>query len=99
MWLLLLSNLAGKIAAVWMGGADPLAGLALWFVPDGLLAYHVFMPHAQGLVRAPRRFATRRREVWLTIDDGPDPVDTPQILELLAAHDARATFFVVGRNA
>ena len=40
-----------------------------------------------------------RPEVWLTIDDGPDPEDTPRILELLAAHGARATFFVIGENA
>lgn len=34
----------------------------------------------------------------LTFDDGPDPCYTPQILDLLAAHGARATFFVVGRK-
>ena len=32
----------------------------------------------------------------LTFDDGPHPVYTPQILDLLAEYDARATFFVVG---
>ena len=37
--------------------------------------------------------------MWLTIDDGPDPEDTPRILELLSAHGARATFFVIGKNA
>jgi peptidoglycan/xylan/chitin deacetylase (PgdA/CDA1 family) len=97
-WFLLLFNLAGKIAALAVGSAVPAVALALWFVPDAVLAYHVFTPHAQGLVRAPRRFHTERREVWLTIDDGPDPTDTPQILALLAAHDARATFFTIGRN-
>lgn len=45
------------------------------------------------------RFSTDRREVWLTIDDGPDPRDTPDILDLLARHGAKATFFVVGRKA
>lgn len=35
--------------------------------------------------------------VYLTIDDGPHPVYTPQILDILARHNARATFFVVGR--
>jgi peptidoglycan/xylan/chitin deacetylase (PgdA/CDA1 family) len=43
-------------------------------------------------------FATDRREVWLTIDDGPDPATTPRVLELLEAHGARATFFVVGEQ-
>ena len=98
-WFLLLFNLAGKIAAVLLGWAAPVAALALWFGPDLLLAYHVFAPRAQGLVRAHWRFTTPRREVWLTIDDGPDPEDTPRILALLAAHGARATFFVIGKNA
>jgi peptidoglycan/xylan/chitin deacetylase (PgdA/CDA1 family) len=35
----------------------------------------------------------------LTFDDGPDPVYTPQILEVLARHGVRATFFCVGEAA
>ena len=99
MWFLITLNLTGKVAALIVGWTAPAAGLALWFGPDALLAYHLFVPSAQGLVRMPRRFATGRREVWLTIDDGPDPDDTPRILELLAAHGARATFFVIGEKA
>ena len=34
--------------------------------------------------------------VYLTYDDGPDPRFTPAILDLLDAHQAKATFFVVG---
>ncbi len=34
--------------------------------------------------------------VYLTFDDGPHPVHTPQVLDVLAAHGAQATFFVVG---
>lgn len=34
--------------------------------------------------------------VYLTFDDGPGP-DTPKFLDLLAAHDIKATFFVTGR--
>lgn len=36
--------------------------------------------------------------VALTFDDGPDPVHTPRILEVLAAAGVRAAFFVVGRH-
>jgi peptidoglycan-N-acetylglucosamine deacetylase len=43
--------------------------------------------------------ATERGEVALTIDDGPDPVVTPAVLDLLDKHGARATFFCVGRQA
>lgn len=38
------------------------------------------------------------REVWLTIDDGPSG-DTAAILDLLDAHGAKATFFLVGERA
>src|SRR3546814_16407479 len=37
--------------------------------------------------------------VALTFDDGTDPVFTPLMLEFLAKHGARATFFMIGRQA
>jgi peptidoglycan/xylan/chitin deacetylase (PgdA/CDA1 family) len=37
--------------------------------------------------------------VALTFDDGPDPKYTPQLLEILRRYGARATFFVLGRQA
>jgi peptidoglycan/xylan/chitin deacetylase (PgdA/CDA1 family) len=36
--------------------------------------------------------ATARNEIALTIDDGPDPVVTPQVLELLDRYAVQATF-------
>lgn len=44
------------------------------------------------------RLPTTDHMVWLTIDDGPSD-DTLALLELLDAHDARATFFLVGERA
>ena len=44
------------------------------------------------------RFLAARNEVWLTIDDGPNPHETPAILDVLSEHQAKATFFVVGKN-
>ena len=82
-----------------IGGRAPVVAVALWVLPDLLVAYHIFAPRAQGIVRMHRRFATSGREVWLTIDDGPDPEDTPRLLALLQAHGARATFFVIGELA
>jgi peptidoglycan-N-acetylglucosamine deacetylase len=37
--------------------------------------------------------------IALTIDDGPDPVVTPQVLDLLDAFQVRATFFCIGSKA
>lgn len=39
------------------------------------------------------------KRIALTFDDGPHPYKTPEILDLLALYDIRATFFVVGQNA
>ncbi|MCU0687522.1 MAG: polysaccharide deacetylase family protein [Polyangiaceae bacterium] len=38
------------------------------------------------------------RGVALTFDDGPHPEHTPRVLEVLAAHQARATFFMIGEK-
>ena len=35
----------------------------------------------------------------ITFDDGPDPIYTPQVLNLLARQDAHATFFLIGERA
>ena len=39
------------------------------------------------------------KNLILTFDDGPDPVYTPQILDILAREHVPATFFMVGINA
>ena len=44
----------------------------------------------------PRSVSPRARTIALTFDDGPDPVWTPKILDLLRAQKVHATFFVVG---
>jgi peptidoglycan/xylan/chitin deacetylase (PgdA/CDA1 family) len=37
--------------------------------------------------------------IALTFDDGPNPLYTPKVLEILEEHDIKATFFVIGRKA
>jgi peptidoglycan/xylan/chitin deacetylase (PgdA/CDA1 family) len=48
----------------------------------------------------PANSATRTGSagVALTFDDGPDPVQTPRILDLLAEHHVKATFCLIGLN-
>ena len=41
----------------------------------------------------------RANEVVLTFDDGPWPKNTPAVLEALAAHCLKATFFPIGEHA
>jgi len=45
------------------------------------------------------RTRTDRPLVALSFDDGPDPVHTPQVLDILERHQARATFFLIGERA
>lgn len=42
---------------------------------------------------------TKEKKVWITIDDGPNSHDTPELLDLLDAHGAKATFFLIGERA
>ncbi|MNS46053.1 Peptidoglycan-N-acetylmuramic acid deacetylase PdaC [compost metagenome] len=42
---------------------------------------------------------TEDKVVALTFDDGPDPKQTPVILDLLEQYQAKATFFVIGNRA
>jgi peptidoglycan-N-acetylglucosamine deacetylase len=41
----------------------------------------------------------RPGELALTFDDGPNPAWTPRLLDVLASHDVRATFFLLGSRA
>ncbi len=74
----------------------PWVALVVFFAPDPWIALQFALPSQQAFGPAARTFATAGREVWLTIDDGPDPASTPRVLELLKEHRARATFFVIG---
>lgn len=41
---------------------------------------------------------TTTRAIHLTFDDGPHPVATPKVLDILNKRNIRATFFLVGAN-
>lgn len=43
--------------------------------------------------------AAARREMAVTIDDGPDPAITPRVLDILDEYQAKATFFCIGVQA
>jgi peptidoglycan/xylan/chitin deacetylase (PgdA/CDA1 family) len=45
------------------------------------------------------RIRTRRPLVALSFDDGPHPLFTPKVLEILGQHNAKATFFLIGDRA
>jgi len=68
----------------------------------GVIAWGIFRSSARlfGPVRtrlSPEHASANR--VALTFDDGPCPGSTDRILDILAQHGVRATFFVIGRHA
>ena len=58
--------------------------------------YHAMAPGSQIYGRTLVRGANPR-QLALTYDDGPNDAHTLRLLEVLAKHDVRATFFLVGR--
>jgi peptidoglycan-N-acetylglucosamine deacetylase len=75
----------------------------LFFIPlelgtKFLIVYPAIRANCRWYGRVVTHFRTQNKAVWLTIDDGPHPEDTPQLLKLLKKHNAQATFFVIGRQ-
>jgi len=62
----------------------------------GIAAYGAVHPRAQIFGLTVTRTDSSRK-LALTFDDGPNPAITPQLLDLLDRHHARATFFLIGR--
>jgi len=97
----LVIHAAALLAVLLIPGSWPWA-LGAVVLNHGLLTLAGLLPRSHWLganwTRLPAA-ATARGEVALTIDDGPDPVVTPAVLDLLERHGARATFFCIGRQA
>jgi len=95
-------NLVFKVCAVAVWHRSPWLAVAIFTAPDFYLLYGMFVPGSTILGPVLVRFVPSRpaaKEIWLTIDDGPDPEDTPRILDALDRQGARATFFVIGARA
>jgi len=93
-------HLAALATAFWLPGAWPWAVGAV-VLNHALITAAGLTPRSSVLgpnvTRLPAA-AVARREVALTIDDGPDPEVTPQVLDLLDAHGQRATFFCIAER-
>ena len=65
-------------------------------VAAGLVAYGAVHPRSQ-LFGPTIRYAASPKQLAITFDDGPNPAITPRLLDLLERHEARATFFLIGK--
>ena len=74
------------------------AGLPAMLLSHAPFLWGTLVPDSALFSPVLARLPTREPVVWLTIDDGPSD-DTLEILELLDAAGAKATFFVVGERA
>jgi peptidoglycan/xylan/chitin deacetylase (PgdA/CDA1 family) len=70
----------------------------IYALGTGVMLFLLFHPRNQWLV-SNRSQVEQDGCIALTFDDGPDPVDTPRLLDLLREKNVKATFFVVGQRA
>ncbi|QXE35622.1 polysaccharide deacetylase family protein [Streptomyces sp. GMY02] len=92
-------TVAAAATSVWTAQADPVGGRkpqARVSAPDGRAQDRKVAKVAADIAHASDRGA---RGVNITIDDGPDPAWTPQVLQLLKDNGAKATFCMVGTQA
>lgn len=95
-WLLLFLLHAGAGVVAWRCGWWP--GLLVMMTVHLLLLASTLWTGSTFFCPARRRFSWSDRAVVLTIDDGPC-ADTPAMLDLLEAHQAKAVFFLIGNRA
>lgn len=96
-WLgwLLASQLLVAMLWGWLGWHW---GLPAMLLSHALFLVPVFLPNSRFYGPVVSHWPQAGNRVWLTIDDGPS-ADTPALLALLARHQARATFFLIGQRA
>jgi cellulose synthase/poly-beta-1,6-N-acetylglucosamine synthase-like glycosyltransferase/peptidoglycan/xylan/chitin deacetylase (PgdA/CDA1 family)/spore germination protein YaaH len=63
---------------------------------DGQIAHETYQQAPSSYVI--QRTGDQPGKIALTFDDGPDPVWTPKILDILKEKGVKATFFIVGEN-
>ncbi len=70
--------------------------VAGWFVLTSIGSFHIRWNYFLNAFHSNPSF--NKNTVAITFDDGPHPVITPQILELLQKYNATATFFCIGKQ-
>jgi peptidoglycan/xylan/chitin deacetylase (PgdA/CDA1 family) len=74
----------------------PLIAAGAVVTAGGIYSYGAMAPQSQ-LFGATIRDSSDPRHIALTYDDGPNDPHTLRLLEVLAKHNVKATFFLIGR--
>ena len=74
-----------------------MAGFLIGAAVLGYAGYAAYSPRSQLYGRTYLGAGRGSRQLALTYDDGPNDPHTLRLLEVLARHEARATFFMIGR--
>lgn len=88
-----------------LAGIDMHNRISLWVYVIVLLAWAILLSMASIFLswnfylRSVHRAKPDQPGIALTFDDGPHPVLTPEVLNILKAHHINAAFFLIGRHA
>ncbi len=79
--------------------------LSLWYIVLLMVFWFLITALGSGLIgwnyhlkAILSNTSTKTNHVSITFDDGPNSTFTPQVLELLKKHHAKATFFCIGKH-
>jgi len=92
----LLLNLAMPVLVIALGWHWWMAGTAV--LVHGSFIYGLVAPSSGIFGPVVTHFVTEKKELWLTIDDGPDGENSLELARELARREVRATFFVIGER-
>ncbi|MET7434826.1 MULTISPECIES: polysaccharide deacetylase family protein [Streptomyces] len=99
----------GRVVAAAVGVTAVAAATSVWTAQAGQTGGGSAAPGASARAAAPKAHSVSatiahssdrgQHAVNITIDDGPDPVWTPQVLQVLRDNGVKATFCMVGTQA
>ncbi len=96
-WRLILF-VALHLLAIWVGWKWGVAwGLLVGAGIAAVCCWAVLHPYSQMLGKV--RCQADDGKILITLDDGPDPRDTPMALDLLDRYQTKAVFFMIGEKA
>lgn len=99
-----VNTVINSAVAILLGAAAFFYGVSWWYLLIPAAVWLITAVAGSGLVQTGYHVKTfcanpnvTEKLIAITFDDGPTPV-TPKVLELLRKHQAKATFFCIGRQ-